>query len=139
MTASNPTILLVDDEDDQRKRMSTVLRNAGYQMILASDYPEAKAQYQRFRGNIDLLLIDVSIPGNNGCELAKEARATDPRIKSLLISGHTGAYVCRFYGIAPTDVHFLGKPFSTEDLLSRVKQVLEYDEPMTDSASATAW
>jgi DNA-binding NtrC family response regulator len=139
MNASNPTILLVDDEDDQRKNMSAVLRTAGYSVILAADYSEANAQYQRFGGNIDLLLIDVSIPGNNGCELVKEVRAADPRVKSLLMSGHTGAYVCRFYGIALTDVHFLGKPFSTEDLLVRVKQVLESSETATGSASATAW
>src|SRR5947207_5334610 len=86
MVVRNQTILLVDDEVTERKRMRTVLRNAGYSVIEARDYAEGSALYQRRRDEIDMLLIDVSLPGNNGCVLAKDALAMDPGVKVVLMS-----------------------------------------------------
>src|SRR5437667_12902004 len=137
MSVSKPIILLVDDEANQRYRMSAVLRRAGYRVIQTRDYQEASAVYLRFRDEIDMLLIDVSIPGQNGCELAKTAKAQNPGVKVLLMSGQAGAEVCRFYGISATDVHFLEKPFRPVDMLARVKYVLESAEPISGTASAT--
>ena len=131
------TILLVDDEATQRERISAILRNAGYRVLEASDYSAGRAVYQRLGAHLDLLLIDVSLPGNNGCELAKDALSADSTIKVLLMSGQAGAQVCRFYGISPTDVHFLEKPFRPVDLLARVKYVLESAEPLSGTAAAT--
>lgn len=138
MTARNQTILLVDDEARQRLRMRNSLRDAGYRVIESRDFKEAHAIYERLREEIDLLLIDVSLPGKNGCELAKDALAVDPTVKVLLMSGHTGAEVCRFYGIPATDVHFLEKPFRAIDLLARVRYVLESAEPFSAGATGTA-
>ena len=135
MTARNATILIVDDELPERKRMRGILRTADYEVIESRDYAEALALFQRRRDEIDMLLIDVSLPGNNGCELARASLEIAPNVKILLISGHTGAEVCRFYGIPATDVHFLEKPFRALDLLARVKYVLESSEPLAGSAS----
>jgi hypothetical protein len=138
MTVRSNTILVVDDEITERKRMRSTLVSAGYAVIESRDYREARAIFERRRDEIGMLLIDVSLPGNNGCELAKDALAIDPQIKVLLISGHTGAEICRFYGIPATDVHFLEKPFRGVDLLARVKYVLESSEPLTGNATGTA-
>ena len=85
-----------------------------------------------------MLLLDVSIPGNNGCELALAALAMHPSVKVLLMSGLTGAEVCRFYGISATDVHFLEKPFHDSTLLARVKYVLGSAEPLRGTATGSA-
>jgi len=45
-----------------------------------------------------------------------------------MISGDTGAKVCKFYGISPSDVHFLKKPFRDSDLVARVRYLLETTE-----------
>jgi DNA-binding response OmpR family regulator len=87
---------------------------------------------------IDMLVIDVSIPGKNGCELANEALAMQSNVKVLLMSGLTGAEVCRFYGIPATDVHFLEKPFRESTLLARVKYVLGSAEPLRGTATGSA-
>jgi DNA-binding response OmpR family regulator len=136
MTVFHNTILLVDDEAVQRRRIGTILRNAGYGIIESRDYDEATAMFQRRSDEIDMLLVDVSLPGNNGYELAKAALRMKAGVRVLLMSGPTGAEVCRFYGMLATDVHFLEKPFRAVDLLARVKYLLESAEPFTGTASA---
>ena len=117
-------ILVVDDEVQLRRRMSELLRGAGYSVIESRDYQEAKALYERCRDQIDMLLIDVSLPGYYGCELARLALSINPSLRVLLISGHAGSAVCRFYGISATDVHFMEKPFTDERLLARIELLL---------------
>ena len=136
MSTGHHTILLVDDEAVPRRQMGAVLRNAGYGIIESRDYGEAAAIFQRRSEEIDMLLVDVSLPGNNGYELAKMALARKPGVRVLLMSGPTGAEVCKFYGMPATDVHFLEKPFRAVDLLARVKYLLESAEPFTGTASA---
>jgi len=131
------TILLVDDETTQRRRMRHILNDAGYEVIESRDFAEASAYYQRFEDIIDMLLIDVCLPGNNGCVLAKVALAGKPQLKVLLMSGNAGAEVCKFYGISATDVHFLAKPFREPDLLARVRYLLDTPAASGKVAGAT--
>ncbi len=107
-------------------------------MLEAGDFREGMAVFTRQRDEIDLLLIDVSLPGRNGCELARAALASRPSVHVLLMSGLTGAEVCKFYGIPATDVHFLEKPFRDSALLARVKYVLDSAEPLTGTATGSA-
>jgi DNA-binding response OmpR family regulator len=137
MTASPQTILIVDDELATRKHIRAALQGAGYRAIEASEYKEAAGIYERLHDEIDLLIVDVSLPDRNGCELAQVAQAIKPGVKILLISGQTGAEVCKFYGIPATDVHFLGKPFRGSTLLARVKYVLGSAEPLAGTATGS--
>jgi DNA-binding response OmpR family regulator len=138
MNAHIPTILVVDDETSTRKRIRALLHHADYNVVEARDFAGARALFERRRDEIDLMLIDVSIPGNNGCELAKAALAAKPGVQVLLMSGLAGAQVCRFYGIPATDVHFLEKPFRDSALLARVKYILGSAEPLTGTATGSA-
>jgi DNA-binding response OmpR family regulator len=132
------TILLADDETSQRQRMKHLLRNMGYQVIESRDYSEASALYQRHSEQIDLLVVDVSLPGFYGCELARTALATNPRVTALLLSAMAGAEACKFYGFVADDVHFLKKPFRDSDLMARVQYLLEAAEPPAQEASSTS-
>ena len=119
------TILIVDDEAAQRSLMRNTLQGDGYAILESSDYAEALAVHGRHPGAIDLLLVDVSLPGGNGYELAKAMLATEPDLKVLFVSGHAGAALCKFFDMETTDMHFLQKPFRVPDLLDRVRSVFE--------------
>jgi DNA-binding response OmpR family regulator len=119
------TILLVDDEAGQRNLMRNTLQAEGYAVLESSDYAEALAVHGRHRGAIDLLLVDLSLPGGNGYELSKAILSLAPDVKVLFMSGQAGAALCKFLGMDVTDQQFLQKPLVIPDLLNRVRSVLE--------------
>jgi DNA-binding response OmpR family regulator len=114
--------------------MRRILRGAGYKVLEGTDYGEAIAMHHQNRGKIDLLVTDVSLPGKDGYMLANALLDTDPGLKVIFISGHVGAEICRYYGMATSDIRFLRKPFTAVDLLMRVRQLLENGEPLCDAA-----
>lgn len=113
MSMSTPTILLVDDEERERVLMRRGLRRGGYTVLEASDYDAALAVQKKHLGEIDLLLIDLSLPGGNGYDLSAALLAVEPHLRVLFISGQAGAKMCRFFDMPLTDLHFLQKPLST--------------------------
>jgi DNA-binding NtrC family response regulator len=129
MLHKHKTVLLVDDEASQRMFMRRVLEDAGYNVLEGADYDQALTIHSQYRGKIDVVLTDVSLPGQHGYALVKTLLAIDPGMNAIFISGLTGAEVCRFHGMATTDVHFLEKPFRAADLLRRVRRVLEVGGP----------
>ena len=136
MSLSNMTILVVDDEASQRDSMGRILRLEAYTVLEASDYDDALAVQKKHLGEIDLLLIDLSLPGGSGYDLSKSMLAIEPNLKVLFISGHAGAELCKFFDMPVTDVHFLLKPFQPAELLRRVKSVMESADPFAGAASA---
>jgi two-component system, cell cycle sensor histidine kinase and response regulator CckA len=129
MRQKRKTILLIDDEASQRGFMRHVLEDAGYIVLEGVDYDEALTIHSQFLGKIDVVLTDISLPGRNGYALVKALLDIDPTVNAIFTSGPAGAEVCRFHGMATTDVHFLEKPFRAADLLRRVRRVLESGGP----------
>jgi DNA-binding response OmpR family regulator len=130
------TILVIDDEPEQRDLVRTILRPDAYTILEASDYNDALAVQAAHLGEIDLAMIDVSLPGRNGYELSEALLAIEPRLKVLFVSGYAGAELCRFFGLPVTDVHFLQKPVDPAELLSRVRFVLALADSLAGKASA---
>lgn len=120
---------MVDDENDDLNFMRRALESEGHTVLQATDYKGALEVFQAHQSEIDLLLADVALPRENGCELAKVILDAQPRVNVLLVSGHAGASVCDFYGLKSSDLHFLRKPFSAKALVSRINQVLSSDQP----------
>ena len=125
----NRTILLVDDQRADREVIRSVLVEDGYEVLVASDYTEAVRVHQEHTGGIHLLLTAIALPGNNGYELARTIFRTDPNLKVLFVSGHTGAEVSRFYNMPVTGPHLLDKPVQTADLLARVGKATRSRKP----------
>lgn len=119
------TILIVDDEESDRTPTRKVLEDAGYTVLEADSLRDAFGRFASHRDSIDLVVADIALPDGNGCELALSMRGEKPDMRVLFVSGHVGSEVCRYYGLEVTDLHFLRKPFSAEDLCSRVEAVLE--------------
>jgi FixJ family two-component response regulator len=73
---------------------------------------------------VDLVILDVVMPGKNGKEVLDEITRTDPGIKAIFISGYTGDVVID-KGVQREGVDFLQKPLSVPKLLSKVREVLD--------------
>ena len=115
------TILFVEDEAFVRDVTCEVLQSAGYRILPAKNAAEAMRLYAQHCGEVDLLLSDVVLPGETGWALACKVRRKNPFIKILLVTGY--AEQMGLKGAKPEE--FLAKPFSTETLLERVRQLLD--------------
>lgn len=120
-TQSNPsgTILLVDDDRAVRAVTAGMLRDIGYSVLEAGSGGAALdiVEHQR---QIDLLVMDFAMPGMNGAEVARHAKARRPDLPVLFVTGFSDSA-----GLAGVDVsHILGKPFAKDMLADKVRSVL---------------
>jgi PAS domain S-box-containing protein len=118
------TILLVEDDDQVRKLASRLLRHLGYNVIEASGAGEASRIFFEFRNDIDLLFTDVVMPGMSGKQLSKLLGTTKPKLKVLFMSGYNEEITDRL-GNLDQSTHFIAKPFSSNALSQKVRQVLD--------------
>ena len=118
------TILVVDDTDTVRRLTRDVLTAAGYQVLEAAGADEAVQVAERHAAPIHLLVTDVVMPGRNGVELVDRLRTVRPVMRVLYVSGYTDLGIVR-EGLLAQDAAFLQKPFTPEDLLRKVRQVIE--------------
>jgi CheY-like chemotaxis protein len=117
------TILLVEDEAFVRDVTGEVLRSAGYQVVAAKNADEAAQAHQRRSGEVDLLLTDIVLPGEDGLRLAARLTERSPRLKVLFVTGY-GERMALHTGDGS---EWLAKPFSSEMLLGRIRQLLDRD------------
>jgi len=75
-------------------------------------------------GDIHLLLIDVVLPGMNGRDLAERIDAIKPGLKHLYMSGYT-TNVIAHRGVLEEGVYFIKKPFTMQDLVAKVREVID--------------
>ena len=115
----NETILLVEDEPAVRQLFATALIRAGYRVLEARNGQEAVNVFDEHGDTIDLLLTDMRMPYMGGAELAQHLRARRRTLKLLCVSGYPNVS-----DIALTS-DFLAKPFSRDDLLLKVREVLD--------------
>jgi two-component system, OmpR family, KDP operon response regulator KdpE len=113
-------ILIVDDEPQIRRIMRTTLITAGYEAEDARTGDEALEKVSRFRP--DLILLDINLPGMNGLDLCRELRInTDVAIIMLTVRDSESDKVAALDAGADD---FITKPFSTPELLARMRAVL---------------
>ena len=113
------TILLVEDEPAVRQLFAQALIRAGYVVHEARNGQEAMKVFEQHGDAIDLLLTDMRMPYMGGAELAHQLRARRRSLKLLCISGYPGNLD------ADLASDFLAKPFSRDDLLKKVREVLD--------------
>jgi two-component system, cell cycle sensor histidine kinase and response regulator CckA len=118
-SAPRETILLVEDEPAVRQLFAQALIRAGYRVHEARNGQEALKLFDQHGDAIDLLLTDLRMPYMGGAELAKALRARRKTLKLICVSGYPGSGETEM----PSD--FLAKPFSREDLLAKVREVLD--------------
>jgi len=120
------TILVAEDNEAVRTLIRTILDKYGYTIIEAVDGEDAINKFYS-HGEIDLLIIDSVMPKKNGREVYDEILRTHPRVKALFTSGYTRDIVLD-KGIEEKNFHFISKPLSPNDLLRKVREVLDSGE-----------
>lgn len=119
------TVLLVEDEESVRNLTARILREQGYRVLDASTGVEALRVAQEHAGEeIHLLLTDVVMPKMGGKALAEGLRNTHSTGKVLYTSGYTRDYIVR-YEVLDAEVNFLEKPFTRDQLVCKVREVLD--------------
>lgn len=121
------TILLVEDEQFLREVTCEILESAGYRVLKTGNAVEALSAFNEFKPIVRLLLTDVVLPGQNGCDLANDLRAICPDLSIIFVSGYPENAVTRS-GIQGDGMAYLPKPFSTQSLTRKVKEVLQQTE-----------
>ena len=119
------SILLVEDEPLVRDVVTSLLEPQGYRVLGAASAEEALNELASdHRSDFDVILTDVVLPDRNGFELADEVRARYPRIRILFMSGYTDTAAGKEKWLE-SGAQFLQKPFSADELLSKLDKVLE--------------
>jgi CheY-like chemotaxis protein len=117
------TLLVVEDEDVLRFAVSKMLRKGGFRVIEANDGSSALELIHRRDGEIDLMLLDVTLPGVSSREVVEQARVTRPNLKVILTSAYGRETVETNFAGLRVD-HFIRKPFQIADLMSLLQEVL---------------
>ncbi len=118
------TILLVEDQEQVRVVARSILERNGYRVIVAHDAADALVLCEKHPGTIHLMLTDVVMPEMSGAELAKRLAVPRPEMKVLCMSGYTDDCIVR-HGVLESGMAFLQKPFTSESLARRLREVLD--------------
>jgi signal transduction histidine kinase len=118
------TVLLVEDEEAVRRLTHAVLRRNGYKVLVAGDGEEALRTLQQHQGPVHLLLTDVVLPRMGGREVALQVSQLRPEIRVLFTSGYSDRAFGENGTLEP-GMAFLPKPFTPEELLRNVREILE--------------
>jgi two-component system cell cycle sensor histidine kinase/response regulator CckA len=120
------TILLVEDADALRKLTHMLLEQHGYRVLVAANGAAALQLVEEKPESINLLLTDVIMPGLNGRALAGRLQLRQPGLKVLYMSGYTDDAIAD-HGVLAAGIQLLHKPFSEENLIHKVREVLDAD------------
>lgn len=118
------TILVVEDEILVGEYLKSLLKNAGYRVMVAIDGEEAMTMFEE-HDDISLVLSDVVMPKKNGVELLMEIKQRKPGIKVIFISGYSADFIQKM-GIIGDGVDYIVKPFEKNQILMKIREVLDY-------------
>ncbi len=124
-----PRVLLVDDEVLLLRTLSNALREDGFDVLAASSAEEAERQMAA-AGTVDVLVLDVKLPGKSGLELLRERRGAGFRGRAVVMTAFDSPdseRVCRALSVD----HYLRKPFDLEKLLNLVRALASPREGRT--------
>lgn len=120
---SAPRILLVDDEEVTRTVLAEALGVLGFRTLEAGNGQEALELYRAHRGEIDAVLMDLSMPVMDGAKALMALRELQPDIRVLLMSAYTqDEAAARYVGLGMAG--FISKPFKMRDLKEKLRAVL---------------
>ena len=117
------SVLVVEDDDELRAYTVETLSELGYRVMQARNADSALEILER-RDDIDLLFTDVVMPGINGRQLADEAVRRRPGLKVLFTTGYTRNAIVH-HGRLDPGVEMIGKPFSFDELGTRIRALLD--------------
>jgi len=115
------TLLVVDDEPDVREVLEEYLLSHGYGVVAAESARSARELAAQ--QPIDLALVDIHMPGEDGLSLARHLRERYPRIAIIMLTS-AATVVDRIVGLEMGSDDYVSKPFDPRELVARVRSVL---------------
>ncbi len=117
------TVLVVEDAEGLRELTKRLLERQGYTVLLAGNADDALRLFER-NASIDVLLTDVVMPGASGPELTRQLVERRPALRVIYMSGYTEDAIVQ-HGVLNPGIAFLQKPFTSEALARKVREVLD--------------
>jgi CheY-like chemotaxis protein len=118
------TILVVDDEEMIRMLVRDILEEIGYNVLSAADGIEAVELYKEKDGEIDLVILDMTMPGMGGRETFEKLKEMNPSVRAILSTGYAADERARQM-LAMGVKAFVQKPYRIDDLASAVRKTLD--------------
>lgn len=116
-------ILLAEDDDNLGQLLWTYLKNKGFDVVLAKNGKQAYHLFNDPKNNFEFMILDVMMPEMDGFTLAKEVRELDKNIPILFLTAKAMSDD-KLKGFEVGADDYLTKPFSMEELLARMKAIL---------------
>ena len=117
------TILVIDDELPVRAAVTDILEDSGLRVITAEDGETGVGVYRERQAAIDLVVLDLSMPGQSGEETLRQLRELNPQVRVILSSGYDQVEVAqRFADRAYSG--FIQKPYDDLTLIGEIKRYL---------------
>lgn len=114
------SVLVVDDDENHRWLLKTYMQKHDFQVILAENGSVMREQLEA--GNVDIVLLDVSMPGEDGFKLARYLR--EHHSVGIIMLTASGELIDRVLGLEIGADDYVTKPFEPRELMARVKAVL---------------
>ncbi len=129
-----PKILLVDDDAEITSLLSDYLVRFGYRTCTANDGVGMRRQLGEQA--VDLIVLDLMLPGVDGLALAREVRSTS-RLPIIMLTARSTPYD-RVLGLEMGADDYMGKPFEPRELVARIQTVLRRSRAHMDAGTSTA-
>jgi len=114
-TSTQPSILIVDDDEVFRTRLARAFRDRGYDVRAASSYAEALARARD--DSPEMAVVDLRMPGPSGLELMRDLKALDPATRILVRTGY-GSIATAIEAVRIGATYYLSKPADVDDILA---------------------
>ena len=118
------TVLVVDDDMLVCKSLGRTLRKLGFEVLVASGGAEALELYKEHGPQIEIVLLDVIMPGMGGLEVFKALKQLDPRVRVLISSGYSEEATTEAL-MEQGALGFLKKPYDMDKLRSEIAAALD--------------
>lgn len=123
LLGGDETILLVDDEDIVTDVTSEMLRHLGYTVLSANNGKDAIDIYEKEQANVDLVILDMILPGMTGSKIYDSLKQINSQVKVLLSSGYSESGEASGL-LAKTCGGFIQKPFKMAELSQKIREVV---------------
>lgn len=132
MSKTSSTILVAEDDPRTRQALASSLQKAGYVVITAVDGQDALEKFSEAAGSIDLVVLDVLMPRIDGFQVCQRLRETSdvPIIMATVLSSSAD----RIVGLDMGANDYIVKPFSTKELIARIRSILRRTYRKSDRA-----
>jgi two-component system cell cycle sensor histidine kinase/response regulator CckA len=117
------TVFLIDDDDMIADVSELILKNSGYDVVIAKSGKEAIEVYKKNHSGIDMVILDMILPDMGGGDIYDRLKEINPGIKVLLASGYDIDYQGSDIMERGCD-GFIQKPFNMNELLEKIRGIL---------------